>query len=304
MTAANVVRTALVQSHWRETPEASLNGVLRLVEEIADPVDLIVLPEFFLGAPWYFPGRESFKGTVDQTIPGPVTEIFSEIARRRGCHIVCGTLVEREGDAYYNTAAVIDDRGAIIGKARKIHRYAAELTAVVAGDAPLIVDLPFGRLGVCVCSDFWIPETPRLMALRGAEILAVPGASIVQNLGITRPCIQANAAFNVAAVLYAGIVGSVTGERGGRSVTVSLGGVSTIALPERIVASLDAQDAVLQTTLDMDDLRAQREVDLSFKRSLYFCLHGRRPELYGGLTEPYVGASDLAGLLRRHLGVA
>jgi predicted amidohydrolase len=294
-------RIALVQSHWHDRPEPSLEAVLALVDEIADPVDLICLPEFFLGPPFYFPGRGHLEGIVDTTIPGPVTDLFSEIAVRRGCYILCGTLVEREGDRYYNTSALIDDRGEVVAKARKIHRFAAELMLVEPGDTQVLVDTPFGRVGVCVCSDFWVVEMPRMLALKGAEIIAVPGAALVGNLPITKPCIQANSSFNVCYTLFTGPVGSVTGERAGRQVSIAVGGQTTVAGPEEILGSLDGEQAVLRATLDLGYLRAMREVDLSFQRSLYWCLHGRLPELYADIATPYVGSSDLESMLTAYL---
>lgn len=292
---------ALVQSHWLGDPEANLRGVLSLIDRIPDTVHLICLPEFFLGAPFYFPGRDHLKGIVDQTIPGPVTDVFAEIAARRGCYILCGTMVEREEDRYYNTSVLLDDAGRIAGKARKIHRFSAELLSIEAGDEQLLVETPFGKLGVCVCSDFWIVEMPRMLALQGAEIIAVPGAALVGNLGITRPCIQANSSYNVCYTLFAGPVGSVTGSRGGREVSIAVGGCSTAAAPERLLASLDSEEGVLLAELDMEELRTARTVDLSFKRSLYWCLHGRLPKLYGGISRPFVDQTDLGALLRHYL---
>jgi predicted amidohydrolase len=297
-------RVALVQTRWRDGVEENLAQTLRLVDEAgrSGPLDLICLPEFFLGAPWYFPGRSHLKGIVDDTIPGAIIDRFAERAARYGCHLLCGTIVERDGDRYYNTSTLLGPDGKILGKARKIHRYSAEMLAVEQGEGQLLVDTPFGRVGVCVCSDFWIQEMPRMLALRGAEIIAVPGASIVQNLGITRPCIQANSAHNVCYTLYTSIVGSVTGRRGGREVTIALGGHTTVAAPERLLGGLDDEEAVLYAELDMADLRQQRMVDLTFKRSLYWCLWGRLPELYEGLQRPYVGAeTDLKTLLSDYL---
>lgn len=293
-------RVALVQTHWREDPADNLTRVLELLDGIRD-VHLVVLPEFFLGPPFYFPGREHLRGVVDQPIPGPAIDRIAAVARARGFWVLAGTLVEREGDRFYNTAALLDDQGRLVGKARKIHRFAAEMLTVTPGTDQLLVDTPFGRLGVCVCSDFWMPEMPRMLALRGAEIIAVPGAALVGNLPITRPCIQATSAFNVCYTLLAGAVGSVTGERAGRQVTISVGGYSTAAGPEALLGSLDDEEDVLYADLDLDYLREQRTVDLSFRRSLYWCLHGRLPERYDGLREPYAEASGLETLLTDYL---
>lgn len=293
-------RVALVQSHWREHPHDSLKMVLKLLKEV-DDVDLICLPEFFLGPPWYFPGRAHLKGIVDQTIPGPVTDILSEIAVRKRSYLLGGTVVEREGNRYYNTCVLIDDSGAIVGKARKIHRFAAEIRSVEPGDHQVLVPTPFGVLGLCVCSDFWIVEMPRMLALKGAEIIAVPGAALIGNLPITRPCIQANSSYNVCYTLFAGAVGSVTGQRAGRQVSITVGGYSTVAGPEQILATLDDQETILYAQLDLDYLRTMRTVDLSFQRSLYWCLHGRLPERYHDVATDYVGASDLPALLNEYL---
>jgi predicted amidohydrolase len=292
---------AVVQSHWHGTPEENLDTMLRLLDGITEPVELICLPEFFLGAPWYFPGRAHLREQLEQTIPGPATDALARVATEKGCYVLCGTLVERDGDRSYNTSALLDDSGKVVAKARKIHRFSAEMLSIRAGEGQVLVDTPFGKLGICVCSDFWVVEMPRMLALQGAEIIAVPGAALVRNLGITRPCIQANSCFNVCYTVFAGGVGAVTGERAGRTVSIAVGGCSTVAGPEGILAGLDGEEAVLRVELDMNDLRTQRTVDLSFQRSLYWCLHGRLPHLYEGLTRHYVGHSDLETLLRDYL---
>ncbi|WP_316525667.1 carbon-nitrogen hydrolase family protein [Kitasatospora brasiliensis] len=297
-------RVALIQTFWDPDPEVNLARTLALLDTVQD-VQLIILPEFFLGPPFYFPGRAHLKGVIDQPVPGPVLDRLAEVARAKGSYLLCGTVVEREGEGedtrYYNTAVLLDDQGRIAAKARKTHRFAAEMVTVEPSDELVVVDTPFGRLGICVCSDFWIPEVPRTLAMRGAEIIAVPGAALRGNIGITRPCIQANSSFNVCYTLLAGAVGEVTGERAGRQVSISVAGHSTVAAPERLLGSLDEEEGVLYAELDLDRVRELREVDLSFRNSLYFCLHGRRPELYQELLKPYAGHQDLATLITDYL---
>jgi hypothetical protein len=101
--------------------------------------------------------------------------------------------------------------------------------------------------------------------------------------------------------LFAGVVGSASGERGGRKVSIEMGGCSTVAGPEEIVATCDDQETVLVADLDLDYLRLTRTVDLSFRRSLYWCLHGRIPQLYSGVCDDYIGKSDLESLLATYL---
>jgi predicted amidohydrolase len=272
------------------------------MQQIRNPVHLICLPEFFLGAPWYFPGRHHLKDSLTLTIPGPITDRLGEIASSHDCYLLCGTVVEEERGRYFNTSVLLGPRGEIVGKARKIHRFSAEMLAIDCGEGQLLVETPFGRLGVCVCSDFWIVEMPRMLALRGAEIIAVPGAALKGNLAITRPCVQANSSFNVCYTLFCGGVGAVSGERAGRRVCIEVAGCTTVAGPEGILASLDYEEAVLQTNLDLAYLRTQRTVDLTFKRSLYWCLHGRLPHLYQDIALDYVEKSDLHSMLTQYLG--
>lgn len=297
-------KIALIQTRWREDPQKNLANVLNLVDQVGanGPVDLICLPEFFLGAPWYFPGRSHLKGVVDDTIPGPLIERFAEKARKYQTYILCGSIVEREGDKYYNASVLLDNNGSIVGKARKIHLFSAEMLAIESGSEQCLVDTPFGKVGVCICSDFWIQEMPRMLALQGAEIICVPGASLAQNLEITKPCVQANSSHNVCYTLYNSLTGTVSGERAGRTVTIELAGHSTVASPETIIDSLETEEAILYACLDMEYIREMRKVDLTFKRSLYWCLWGRMPHLYNPIAKPYVGAKeDLKTLLSEYL---
>ncbi|MCN9244634.1 carbon-nitrogen hydrolase family protein [Streptomyces sp. RY43-2] len=291
-------RVALLQTRWREDPEENLRQATDMLESLQEGTHLAVLPEFFLGPPFYFPGRQHLQGVVDHPIPDPVFDHLGAIARRKGCWIICGSVIERTDDGtYYNTAVVLDDTGAIVAKVRKVHLFSAEFVALRAGEEAVVLDTPFGRLGICVCSDFWIQEMPRLLALKGAEIIAVPAAALRNNLPATKPCVLSTAVLNAADVLYVGSIGKVSGERGGRTVTIDLAGHSTVATPEGITAELDEEEAVLYADLDLERLRQLREIDFSFQKTLYFGLHGRRPELYERLLKHADGVSDLGPVL-------
>lgn len=300
----NKVKVAVIQTHWRDTVADNLQNALDLVDGFCQhhQTNLICLPEFFTGAPWYFPGRKSFKGIVDDTIPGKITDAFSFLARKYDTYILCGTIVEREGDNYFNTSALLDNHGVIVGKARKIHPYSGELLAIKTANEPLLVDTDLGKIGVCVCSDFWIPEIPRMLALRGCEILCVPGASLIQNLSFTRELILANSVLNVFYTLYSGIVGVIQGERSGRTIKIALGGYSTIASPTKVLSTLNDEETIIYQILDMDYVRQLRQVDLTFQNSLFWCLWGRRPELYSRLLEPYIAKEkDLKTMLEEYM---
>lgn len=288
----NKVNVALIQSKWNADPKEAFEQVYETAKKVlsGNDIQILCLPEFFTGAPFYMPTRGHLKGIIDETIPGSMTDKFGELAKEFGTYIMCGTIIEREVDKYYNTCAVIDDNGEIIAKARKIHRYSSELGHLEAGDEQVLLDTKYGKIGICICSDFWIPEMPRILALRGAEIIYVPGGSLRQNIVNTKPVITANSANNVCYTLYCSIVGGVEGVRAGRNVSIQFEGHTSIASPRGMVNSLDNEEGVVIGELDMDEMRKLREVDTSFKETLFWSLWGREPERYKRLLEPYVGA--------------
>lgn len=290
----NKVNVALIQNRWEDDPKVVFSKVVELIEKVLEENDIqiLCLPEFFTGAPYYMPTRGHLKGIIDEEVPGPMTEKLGSLAKKYGTYILCGTIIEREGDKYYNTSVVIDNKGEIAAKARKIHRYSSELGHLEAGNEQVILDTPYGKLGICICSDFWIPEMPRILALRGAEIIYVPGGSLRQNILNTKPVIQANSALNVCYTLYCSIVGGVEGIRAGRNVSIQFEGHSTIAGPKNIINSIDNEEGVIIGQLDIDEMRKLREIDTSFKETLFWSLWGREPERYNRLLQPYVGAQE------------
>ena len=116
-----------------------------------------------------------------ETIPGPSTEYFSELAREFGVVLVLSLFEKRAAGLYHNTAVVIEKDGSIAGKYRKMHipddpAYYEKFyfTPSDLGFHPIQTSV--GKLGVQVCWDQWYPEGARLMALQGAELLIYPTA--------------------------------------------------------------------------------------------------------------------------------
>ena len=116
-----------------------------------------------------------------ETIPGPSTELFGQLARELGVVIVTSLFEKRAAGLYHNTAVVIESDGSIAGKYRKMHipddpAY-YEKFYFTPGDLGFHpIDTSVGCLGVLVCWDQWYPEAARLMALQGAEMLIYPTA--------------------------------------------------------------------------------------------------------------------------------
>ena len=116
-----------------------------------------------------------------ETIPGPSSDKFGQLAKQLGCVIVTSLFEKRAKGLYHNTAVVIDKDGSIAGKYRKMHipddpgYY--EKYYFTPGDLGFIpINTSLGKLGVLICWDQWFPEAARIMALNGADILLYPTA--------------------------------------------------------------------------------------------------------------------------------
>ena len=160
------------------------NNIERLAEGITNlaqrGAELVILQE--LHNSLYFCQTEDVnKFDLAETIPGPSTGFYGELARELGIVIVTSLFEKRAPGLYHNTAVVIEKDGSIAGKYRKMHipddpAYYEKFyfTPGDLGFEPIQTSV--GRLGVLVCWDQWYPEAARLMALRGAEVLIYPTA--------------------------------------------------------------------------------------------------------------------------------
>ena len=152
----------------------------RIREAAQRGAELVVLQE--LHNTVYFCQTENVElFDLAETIPGPSTEFFSQVARECGVVLVTSLFERRAAGLYHNTAVVLDKDGTIAGKYRKMHipddpAYYEKFyfTPGDLGFKP--IDTSIGRLGVQVCWDQWYPEGARLMALAGAELLIYPTA--------------------------------------------------------------------------------------------------------------------------------
>jgi predicted amidohydrolase len=108
---------------------------------------------------------------------GPTCKITSENAKRYNMYI-CNSIVEKRNDNLYNTAVLYDRNGELIGKYSKVHLYFPEEmdSGTVPGDEHPVFDLDFGRIGIVICYDNWFPESYRILALKGAELVLFPNA--------------------------------------------------------------------------------------------------------------------------------
>jgi predicted amidohydrolase len=164
-----MTRIAVVQTNPEFGKTAS--NVRRAEELISSmEADLYVLPEL-CNTGYNFTDRRE----VDRLAEPPDGFTFramTEIAAKTRARIVYG--FAEKSDALYNSAALVGPKG-IIGLYRKVHLYARETLHFAPGNLGFpVFDLPFGRLGIMICFDWYYPESARTLALQGAQIIAHP----------------------------------------------------------------------------------------------------------------------------------
>ena len=153
--------------------ESNLQRAFDVIHESAEAeADLVVLPEC-LDVGWTHPSAHD----LATPIPGPVSAQLADVARECGLHIVAG-LTERDGDRIYNAAVLIDDRGELLLKHRKISILEIAKDIYARGTKVEVVDTKFAKIGINICADNF-PETlhiARTQAMMGAEFIFSPCA--------------------------------------------------------------------------------------------------------------------------------
>lgn len=175
------LRIGILQQQKSADVKANIKAIEEEVTDLARRgAKLIILSE--LHNSLYFCQVEDVNNfDLAETIPGPSTDFYGELAKRLGVVMVISLFERRALGLYHNTAVVIESDGTIAGKYRKMHipddpAY-YEKFYFTPGDLGFHpIQTSVGKLGVLVCWDQWYPEAARLMALQGAEILIYPTA--------------------------------------------------------------------------------------------------------------------------------
>lgn len=175
------IKVGLLQSkHWGD-PETNLRRNLELADRAsAQGAQIICTQELFRS--FYFCQEENHANfKLAEPIPGPSTDAFQKLAKKRGVVIIASLFEKRAAGVYHNTAVIIDADGSILGLYRKMHipddPLFYEKFYFTPGDLGFkSFTTRFAKIGVLVCWDQWYPEAARLTAMRGAEILFYPTA--------------------------------------------------------------------------------------------------------------------------------
>ena len=214
---------------------------------------------------------------------------FSRVAGELGV-VLPVSFFERAGNACFNSLAMIDADGMVLGVYRKSHIPNGpgyqEKTYFSPGDTGFRVwDTRYGRIGVGICWDQWFPECARVMALQGAELLLYPTAIgtepppalPVNSRDHWQRTQQGHAAANLIPLIASNRYGVERSLQDPEGLFIRFYGSSFIADPlgAKLAEAGEDEDAVLLATFDLAAIAELRDN--------WFVFRDRRPDLYGPL---------------------
>ncbi len=287
-TATSKVTIALIQMKMDADPTKNREKAIARIKEAAKKgANIVALPEIFTSP--YFPQDEKADaGKYAETIPGPTSDALARAARENKVVVVGGSIFEKDvkgGKArYFNTTAVFDETGKLLGTYRKLHiphdPQFYEQNYFEAGDLGFkVFETRYGKLGTLICYDQWFPEAARTLALMDADIIFYPTA-----IGFVDGVEQTEGKWQDAwttiqrghAIANNVIVAAIN--RVGREKAMEFWGGSFVCSQFGTVLGLgkDKEEIVIAT------------VDLDLKKNVregWRFFYGRRPELYGKIVE-------------------
>jgi N-carbamoylputrescine amidase len=279
---ARKITVGAIQASFGYDMQANIAKVEGLVREAArQGAQVILPPELFQGI--YFPTHQDPKwfATAYPVHEHPAVLALAKLAKELGV-VIPISFFEKDGPRYYNSVAIADTDGTILGVYRKSHIPDGpgylEKYYFRPGDTGFKVwDSKHGAIGVGICWDQWYPEAARAMVLQGAEILFYPTAigSEPQDLSIDthlqwQRAMQGHAVANAIPIVAANRIGVEEND----GATQSYYGRSFIADHKgELVASFgDAEEGVLLQEFDLDAI-ARYRAEWGFFRD-------RRTDLY------------------------
>ncbi len=171
---------AICQLKVIDNKESNINRALEMIKKASKNADLIILPEMF-NCPY---DNSKFKEYAEERENSETLNAISEASKENNVYVVAGSIPELENDEIYNSSFIFDNKGEIIDYYRKMHLFDIdtptikfkESDTISAGNRIGIFDTPFTKIGIAICYDMRFPELLRIMALKGVNLIIVPGA--------------------------------------------------------------------------------------------------------------------------------
>ncbi len=268
-----------VQTKFTTNTAENIRDLTELVREAAGrKAQVVLLPELFESIYFCTFERDEYFALAKPVKGNPTIGHFQKLARELGI-VIPVSFFEQDGPNYYNSVAMVDADGALLGVYRKSHIPDGpgyeEKYYFRPGDTGFRVwDTRFGKIGVGICWDQWFPECARALMLRGADILLYPTAIGTEpeepGLDTKDPWQRAmigHAVSNVVPVVAANRIGSEPRQ-------VFYGHSFIVDHRGEKVAELGREErGVITATFDFETIRRHRAAFGFFR--------DRRPELYG-----------------------
>lgn len=283
------VKYAAIQMKCCNSVEENIKKADKMVREAAsNGANIILLPELF-ERPYFCQERNyDYYSYATPVNDNPAVKHFKEVACELNV-VLPISFYERDENVFFNTVAVIDTDGSVLGIYRKTHipddHYYQEKFYFTPGDTGFKVwDTKYGKIGVGICWDQWFPETARCMTVMGAEILFYPTAIgsepilEVDSMPHWRRCMQGHSACNIVPVVAANRIGEEivlpSEANGNQSSSLIFYGSSFITNATGEITSQASRDKeeIIYGETDLDDNR-----NLRVSWGLF---RDRRPEMY------------------------
>jgi N-carbamoylputrescine amidase len=291
MASSRIVRVGLIQTTSEGDPARNLEKTITLARTAAARGAQVICTQELYRTDYFCQVEDQKLFDLAETIPGPSTEAFAQVARETSTVIIASLFEKRAPGLYHNTAAVLDTDGSLLGIYRKMHipddPAFYEKFYFTPGDTGFkCFDTKFGKIGVLICWDQWYPEAARLTALAGAEILFYPtaiGWAVNEDPHIKKCQHDAWQTIQRAHAIANGVfVASVNrvGTEGGH---LQFWGQSFVCDPfgEMLYLASPDQEEIITVDCPLD------EVDHT--RRHWPFLRDRRIDAYGGLTQRHLG---------------
>ena len=141
--------------------------------------DIVVLPELATSG-YFFSGKEEVE-KLSETVPGPSTDMFLQLAQKTGTNFIFG-MPEKTKKGFYNSAVLITPEG-IGGVYRKVHLFFHEKDYFLSGESFPLFEIKGVKVGILVCFDHMFAEAARTLAIKGAQVICHPSNLVLPEYG-------------------------------------------------------------------------------------------------------------------------
>tara|TARA_B100000929_G_scaffold8635_1_gene7340 strand:- start:320 stop:1189 length:870 start_codon:yes stop_codon:yes gene_type:complete len=213
------IKVAATQMTCTWETEENITKATKLIKQAADEgANIILLQELFQTPYFCIQYDENIFKLAQNFENNKILKQMSELAKKLNV-VLPISFFEKDNNAYFNSIAVINSDGNILGKYRKSHipdgaGYLEKYYFNPGNTGFKVWDTNFGKIGIGICWDQWFPEAARIMALKGAEILFYPTAigdelmSEYDSSGAWQRVMQGHAAANIMPVVASNRIGS------------------------------------------------------------------------------------------------